>query len=287
MTTRIARHKVTKQTILGAVYEDDENMTGTCTGGNVTHFPPILKNQSGENNNDGGFFWHSMDGTDKVAVMSNLDDLEKQLKRRQEMISDEAERIMEAQQLTVFNKAMKIEKNVKKMTIRDFNQTYGVDVISTVKNFLNNIIEEQDEKNNHTTANKKRVLTTSNSINVQKTPGGIFAKNKSNIMATPYTVTRTVRKGEMMYSSNGSPVCSNDIETEEGDLLATISKKRKGIKMVPNFDARINVGEGRFVTLSDASTYQHLNKTMKDNAIEQVSELQEQMALLIEKLKSH
>ena len=91
----------------------------------------------------------------------------------------------------------------------------------------------------------------------------------------------------VLSSSNGSPVCSNDIETEEGDLLATISKKRKGIKMVPNFDARINVGEGRFVTLSDASTYQHLDKTMKDNAIEQVSELQEQMALLIEKLKSH
>ena len=92
----------------------------------------------------------------------------------------------------------------------------------------------------------------------------------------------------VVSSSNGSPVCSsnNDTELEEGDLLATISKKRKGTKIIPNFDARINVGDGRFVTLSDATTYQHLDKSLKDNAIEQVSELQEQMALLIEKLKS-
>ena len=209
MTTRIARHKATKQAILGAVYEDEEcrdhhhhpydSMIGT-------NQPPPLSNITNNSNNDNhnscgvvdGFFCHNnnaiMDGTDKVAIMSNLEDLEKQLKRRQELIFDEAERITEAQQLTVFNKAMKIEKNVKKMTIREFNQTYGVDVISTVKTFLNNILHDHDQTNSHNA--KKRIVTTSN--NYQQTPGGIFAKKKTNIMATPYTITRTVRKGEIM-----------------------------------------------------------------------------------------
>ena len=215
MTTRIARHKVTKQAILGAVYEDEEcrnhhpyhSMIGT-------NHPPLsnINNNNNDNNHNnnsggggvvGGFFCHNnhtntiMDGTDKVAIMSTLEDLEKELKRRQEILFDEAERITEAQQLIVFNKAMKIEKNVKKMTIREFNQTYGVDVVSTVKTFLNNILHETD--NSPTT--KKRILTTTTtttSSNNQQTPGGIFTKKKINIMATPYTITRTVRKGEIM-----------------------------------------------------------------------------------------
>ena len=88
----------------------------------------------------------------------------------------------------------------------------------------------------------------------------------------------------MFSSANGSPVC-NTFGTEEGDLLATVSKNRTETNQ-PNFDARIDVGQGRFITLSDPSTFNHLNDAMKADAIKQVEALQEQMNKLIVKLRS-
>lgn len=263
MASRTMRHAATKRTILGTLYENDCDLTSstTETGKGIvksTYFDECPELHS------------ELDGTDTETVMLLLDDFEKKMKRQKDKIINQAERAMEAQQLIVFNKAMKLDKNIKKMTIREFNKAHGVDYISNVLNLLKNIDNE---------TNKKRVV---NKYPILQTPAS-FANKKLKV-TTPSTVMRTVKKGEIVFSTNGSPVC-NGIETEQGDLLATVSKKRQGGNEA-NFDARINVGEGRFITLSDTSTFQHLNDAMKADAIRQVEELQEQMNKLIVKLRS-
>ena len=91
-------------------------------------------------------------------------------------------------------------------------------------------------------------------------------------------------------SANGSPV----EHSEEGSLVATVAKKRGGRKglggdgdggggdLGVGFD--INVGDGRFISLSDPSPINHLEDDMKDAAVSQLKILQDQMASLMAQL---
>ena len=86
------------------------------------------------------------------------------------------------------------------------------------------------------------------------------------------------------YSSqNGSPVDAID----EGALIATVTKKRRGNTMETtgaNFD--INVGEGRYISLNDPSGVQNLDSEMKTSAMSQLKVLQDQMASLMQQLST-
>ena len=77
-------------------------------------------------------------------------------------------------------------------------------------------------------------------------------------------------------SKNGSPVDTHD----EGTLVATVSKKQKRAGAV--FD--LNVGQGRYIDLTEPGTIAHLDGEMKHAAIAQIKILQDQMASLMDKL---
>lgn len=70
---------------------------------------------------------------------------------------------------------------------------------------------------------------------------------------------------------------------EEGTLVATVSKKRRG-KTSAVFD--INVGEGRTINLMETGTVECLDGDMKDAAISQLKILQNQMASLMAQLNN-
>lgn len=71
---------------------------------------------------------------------------------------------------------------------------------------------------------------------------------------------------------------------EDGALVATVTKKRRGntASVGANFD--INVGEGRVISLNDPHGIQHLDDDMKVNAVTQLKVLQDQMTTLMQKL---
>ena len=81
-------------------------------------------------------------------------------------------------------------------------------------------------------------------------------------------------------SKNGSPVDT----VEEGTLVATVSKKRRAGKTSAVFD--INVGEGRYINLTEPGTVECLDGDMKDAAISQLKILQDQMASLMAQLNN-
>lgn len=77
--------------------------------------------------------------------------------------------------------------------------------------------------------------------------------------------------------------------TDEGALVATVTKKPRRGNAPPsasaNFD--INVGEGRYISLNNPSGVQHLDDNMKTNALSQLKVLQDQMASLMEQLTTN
>jgi len=147
---------------------------------------------------------------------------------------------------------LKLSKAVKKMTIRDFNAQYDCNLLDIFAT---------------TNTNKKRIRTE------LETPA---AKKTSNCV--PNTVTRTVQRGEAMYSKNGTPIDTVDV----GDLVATVTKKRRGRENVV-FD--IAIGDGKYIHLSDLNSASDLTGEMKTTAMTQLKVLQDQMASLMAQLE--
>jgi hypothetical protein len=82
-----------------------------------------------------------------------------------------------------------------------------------------------------------------------------------------------------LYSSkNGSPVDTFD----EGALVATVTKKRKG----NDASFEINIGEGRYISLNDPNGVQGLDSDMRATAASQLKVLQDQMASLMAQLQN-
>ena len=68
----------------------------------------------------------------------------------------------------------------------------------------------------------------------------------------------------------------------EKQLLRVAGADGGGGDLGVGFD--INVGDGRFISLSDPSTINHLEDDMKDAAVSQLKILQDQMASLMAQL---
>ena len=80
-------------------------------------------------------------------------------------------------------------------------------------------------------------------------------------------------------SENGSPVERID----EGAIVATVSKKRKGSAAA---SVEINVGEGKYISLSNPGSVKELDSSMKATAASQLQVLADQMATLMAALTS-
>ena len=93
-------------------------------------------------------------------------------------------------------------------------------------------------------------------------------------------------KLQNISSANGSPV----EHSEEGSLVATVAKKRRDRTNGGADDEAtgaafdINVGDGRYISLSDPNTIEHLDDNMKNAAMNQLKILQDQMASLMAQL---
>ena len=78
-------------------------------------------------------------------------------------------------------------------------------------------------------------------------------------------------------SQNGSPVDTAD----QGALIATVTKKRKGNEGA-NFE--INVGDGKYISLCDPDGVEGLDSSMKATAASQLKVLRDQMENLMAQL---
>lgn len=219
----------------------------------------------------------TVDGTNRNHVSMMIQDLERGLTKQLAAIETDM-LTCKQEQLEAHNKGMmKIPKGVREMTVQDFNKKYGCNLLELLHTAKSNVTGTASaDTAMEATMKKMPAPMCGKRDRVFETP----ALNRGiRPMQTPGGTMRTVRRGEKLYSLNGSPVDPVD----QGVLVATVTKKHRGnAPPAANFD--INVGEGKYISLNDPNGVQRLDANMKSNAVQQLKVLQDQMASLMAQL---
>lgn len=163
---------------------------------------------------------------------------------------------------------MKLPKSIRQMSIKEFNESHQCDLLSLLKS-KDGVLRSQSYSISSDTSGKKRDFP----MAVAATPAP-----RSRNRDCPNTEMRTVRKGEGLFSANGSPLEKHEV----GAVVATVTKKRRSNDNAANFE--INVGDGRVINLNDPLGVQELDSSMKATAASQLKVLQDQMASLMAQL---
>lgn len=277
-TTRTSERRLAnKRTILSAL---DENSTLDPTFQTNFHAP------NGHHSSPPSFLIPDLDYTQLKNIQLLISDLEREIDSRKESLDIQKVNMLKRQQEVFFVNMVKISKSIKKMTIREFNSAHNTNIVDIMKNsMMGDTVSaarmgaKKRVRSNGTSQNANS--STSNSRLPMETP----VRQISSVggIRTPGTILRTVRKGETVYSINGSPV---DM-AEEGDLVATVCKKRRGNGTDgPGAIFDINVGDGRYISLSDANAIRELPDDMKMEAKNQLNVLQDQLSKLMAHLKN-
>jgi hypothetical protein len=69
---------------------------------------------------------------------------------------------------------------------------------------------------------------------------------------------------------------------DEGDLVATVCKKRRGNAAAAHFE--VSIGDGQYISLSDPMEIQKLDDDVKLSAISQLQVMQDHVASLMQHL---
>lgn len=276
-TTRTSERRLAnKRTILSAL---DENSTLDPTFQTNFHAP------NGHHSSPPSFPIPDLDYTQLKNIQLLITDLEREIDSRKESLDIQKVNMIKRQQEVFFVNMVKISKSIKKMTIREFNSAHNTNIVELMKNsMMGDIVSAA------TMGAKKRVRSNgssqnANSCSSSRLPMETPVRQIASVggIRTPGTILRTVRKGETVYSINGSPV---DM-AEEGDLVATVCKKRRGNGSDgPGAIFDINVGDGRYISLSDANAIRELPDDMKMEAKNQLNVLQDQLSKLMAHLKN-
>mmetsp|Transcript_23474 Transcript_23474/g.29578 ORF Transcript_23474/g.29578 Transcript_23474/m.29578 type:complete len:320 (+) Transcript_23474:154-1113(+) len=239
-----------------------------------------------------------LDCTSPDSVNTLLKDIEREVKNRQEDMAIKCCEAIKKQHEAYFLRGMKIEKSVKKMTIREFNEKFMkglsvsdnsdketkedvgglvgcADIITMMKSIANS--------SSVPILGKKRFRNDAHGYGKMDLETPVRPLRAGNSVRTPATILRTAKRGETLLSVNGSPVEACD----EGALVATVSKKRRANGSNPTGAAMfdINVG-GRLISLSDPRAMTHLTNEMKSTVTQQLNVLQDQISKLMTQIEN-
>eukprot|EP00934_Nitzschia_sp_Nitz4_P006275 Nitzschia sp. Nitz4//scaffold68_size99682//28591//29420//NITZ4_004557-RA/size99682-processed-gene-0.16-mRNA-1//1//CDS//3329556572//6265//frame0 len=213
----------------------------------------------------------TVDGSNADHVRSLLEDLQTKYNQILAQLQSELAQTKLQQEEALNVGLMKLPKSVRKLTVQEFNQAHQCDLLALLKSKDGVVLPLRPEASNstHTTLGKKRDL-----------PPGLEtpAPTRAGARGAPMTETRTIRKGEGLFSVNGSPIEMHEV----GSVVATVTKKRRGNERGANFE--INVGDGRVISLNDPNGVSTLDSSMKATAAMQLKVLQDQMASLMAQL---
>ena len=211
---RSARRAAAKRTILAAL--DENSASNDSNIPTISKVTIVNKEDQDEYNADGSIsslpsrpfrIPNDFDGTNAESINILLEDIEKEVKNLQESIAIKCCEAIKRQHEAYFRKAMKIEKSVKKMKIKDFNQKYmkknnddgnvnpvNKDIIALMKSFMNDVAENNGSSNS--ALGKKRFRNFGPGFNSMdlETPSRPTGRN----LRTPGTVLRTAKKGEIL-----------------------------------------------------------------------------------------
>lgn len=203
---------------------------------------------------------YEINASSKEAIELLLVDLESQVNKKITSIIMNAKLACEQLKQVGFLNSLPIEKKVKNMTVKEFNEQFGANVLECVQHELNTAAQEEGE--------------------------GIMRRKRAHLETPARTAVGPMIQRTPFISKTGSPV--------DFGLVATVAKKRRmgSAKFSRNDDnaagddvtLSLDVGKGQYISLSDPSSLEHLDVEMKDTARTQLKVLQDQMAKLMAQL---
>ncbi|KAG7345573.1 cell division cycle-associated protein 8 [Nitzschia inconspicua] len=218
-----------------------------------------------------------VDGSNSEHIKMLITQLEQKYDQIVIALKSELENYKMEQEEVQSTGLIKLPKAVRNMTVKEFNQQHSCDLLALLKSKDGvHVAKIKSENSGSVTsfmvddaAGKKKRDFQQHAV--METPA---PRSRQDV---PATAVRTARRGEGLFSRNGSPVETS----EKGSVIATVSKKRRGNESA-NFE--INVGDGRYISLNDPNGVQELDSEMKATAATQLKVLQDQMASLMAQL---
>ena len=208
------------------------------------------------------------------------------LKKDEEALELMRDELMRTQKETIVQGLCKLNKDVKKLSVKEFNARFGVDIIDVLKKQM-----AAGEVNASGGGGKKRFRGFAAEDQTQSATGaGLSLKTPAahRLNGRP-PMTRTAHRGERIIctSVNGSPVDQFD----NGELVVTV-KKRRAVKgnggkpcAVANTPFPISIGigtgNGETIDIADPDQRKHLDGEQKAQAMQQLMTIQEQMNKLM------
>lgn len=253
----------------------------------------------------------TMNGTNSEHVQLLIAGLVKQHEQMVAFLKSDLDDNKLEQEEVLSTGIMKLPKSIRTMSVKDFNsQHQGCNLLALLKSKDGVVLSSSSSSSSGssgTTTSNGVVSATINNINDHNNTKDATKKRcyqtpaHQNTMRSrfgngtrPGTVLRTARRGEGIFSQNGSPLAAN----EPGTIIATVAKKRRGnlnnedndpssslSAATATANVEINVGEGQYVSLNDPNGVTELNAEMKKTAASQLKVLQEQMACLMAQLQ--
>jgi len=134
-------------------------------------------------------------------VSSLLHDLSLQIESKCNQIQKDSDFMITSIQQAFHLELIKLPNQVKQMSIREFKEEYGGDILNVTKGYTQQTLVKSSKSSS--------VLTVSNKANIQKerqkvfqTPNAIQKKSKNGML----NAMRNPREGEIILSANGSPL---------------------------------------------------------------------------------
>ena len=186
------------------------------------------------------------------------------LKKDEEALELARDELIRAQKEAVAKGLCKLNKDVKKLTVKEFNATFGVDVVGLIRKQM-----AAGDVDLGAGVGKKRPATATASA------GGLSLKTPAAHRMGKPPMTRTARKGERVIctSMNGSPIDQFD----QGEVVVTAKKFRANGRgrAANNADAfpisiGIGAGNGETIDLSDPNQRKNLDGEQKKQAMQQL-----------------
>mmetsp|Transcript_28686 Transcript_28686/g.34939 ORF Transcript_28686/g.34939 Transcript_28686/m.34939 type:complete len:256 (+) Transcript_28686:75-842(+) len=207
------------------------------------------------------------DGTNPEHVESLLHDLTTEMERRKKLALHEIDSAGQAIQETFAVSMIGMPTSVRKMTIKEFNEMYGCNILKEM---------EDDAKNEESSASVDKV----NRINARIDSNPYETPARGSTAHVPQSALRTVKKGEKIYSRNGTPIDKSNY----GDLVATVMKKRRngsdsGIQL------EVNIGDGETLDLMRGDASKKITDATKSSVISQFKDLQGRVAAVLKELE--
>ena len=210
-----SRRAATKRTILSALDENNPSIDSNIPSNISKDVDTFLKNDTMNSTlvppQRPFRIPKDLDCTASDSINILLDDIAREVKRRQENVAIKCCEAMKRQHEAFFLKGMKIEKSVKKMKIKDFNEKFmkknsnnnkGDNSESTtcIIAMLKSVMVESDSSKNSTISalSKKRFRDDLPDLNKMDLETPIRQLKTAGNMKTPATILRTARRGEML-----------------------------------------------------------------------------------------